>query len=118
MRHHVTVLRSLYELHILVWMASYFLVERTKGPAWDHSRGLREQLDWNVHAAFMDELAADGFIVLGGPAGNGDKMSFVFLVAADGEAEVRARLARDPWPDDRLRISDIRPWTILLGSVQ
>jgi hypothetical protein len=28
---------------------------------------------WTEHAAFMDALAYDGFVVLGGPVGNGAK---------------------------------------------
>ena len=33
------------------------------GPHWDHSRGIRQQQQWTEHAAFMDELVADGFIL-------------------------------------------------------
>jgi hypothetical protein len=32
-------------------VADYYLVERAKGPAWDHSRGTREQAGWDEHAA-------------------------------------------------------------------
>jgi hypothetical protein len=53
-------------------VADYYLVERAKGPAWDHSRERREQAGWDEHAAFMDALADEGFVVLGGPIGDGD----------------------------------------------
>ena len=39
---------------------------------WDHSRARREQAGWSEHAAFMDALAEEGFVVLGGPIGEGD----------------------------------------------
>jgi hypothetical protein len=47
----------------------------------------------------MDTLAAEGFVVLGGPlAGTEDEQLRVLLVVkANGEAEVHARLAEDPW---------------------
>lgn len=53
-------------------MADYHLIEQAKGPGWDHSRGRREQPGWSEHAAFMDALAEEGFVVLGGPIGEGD----------------------------------------------
>jgi hypothetical protein len=97
-------------------VADYYLVERAKGPAWDHSRGTREQSGWDEHAAFMDALAEDGFVVLGGPIGEGDGENVLLVVDADGEAIVRARLAEDPWPENRLRIESVRPWSVLLRA--
>jgi uncharacterized protein len=97
-------------------VADYYLVERAKGPAWDHTRGRREQAGWDEHAAFMDALAGEGFVVLGGPIGEGDGENVLLVVAADGEATIRARLAEDPWPDELLRIESIRPWSVLLRA--
>jgi hypothetical protein len=98
-------------------MPDYFLVERGKGPRWDRSRGRREQQGWAEHAAFMDRLVEEGFIVLGGPIGEGDTGENTLLVVdADDEATVRARLGEDPWPDDVLTIESIRPWTVWLRA--
>ena len=36
-------------------------------PTWDPSRPLEQQPDGPANAAFMDRLAEDGFIILGGP---------------------------------------------------
>src|SRR5947208_6466429 len=47
-------------------MAEYFLVMEVPGPAWDHSRPRREQDGWDEHATFIDGLAKQGVIVLGG----------------------------------------------------
>jgi uncharacterized protein YciI len=97
-------------------MAGYFLVDRAKGPAWDHSRPRREQPGWDEHAAFMDALAEEGFVVLGGPVGEGDGDNALLVVHAENEAEVRARLADDPWSEEVLRTESIRPWAVLLRS--
>ncbi|PZS34964.1 MAG: hypothetical protein DLM59_03780 [Pseudonocardiales bacterium] len=44
-----------------------FALTLVHGPGWDMSLGIREQLAWAEHAAFMDGLVADGFILFGGP---------------------------------------------------
>ena len=95
-------------------MADYYLVEEAKGPAWDHSRRRREQAGWDEHAAFMDALVEDGFVVLGGPIGEGDGDNTLLVVAADGEPAVRGRLSKDPWAEDLLTIKSIRPWSVWL----
>ena len=95
-------------------MADYLLVERGKGPAWDHARGRREQDGWSEHAEFMDTLAEEGFIVLGGPIGDGENT--LLVIDADDESAVRARLAEDPWPEELLTIESIRPWTVWLRA--
>jgi uncharacterized protein YciI len=98
-------------------VADYFLVERAKGPAWDHSLSRREQAGWDEHAAFMDTLAEEGFVVLGGPIGEGDGENALLVVDADDEATIRARLAQDPWPEDLLTIESIRPWSVWVRAV-
>lgn len=97
-------------------MADYFLVERAKGPAWDHSKPRREQAGWDAHAGFMDALAEAGFVVLGGPIGEGDGDNALLVIDADNEAEIRARLAEDPWTDDMLPIESVRPWSIWIRA--
>jgi uncharacterized protein YciI len=99
-------------------MADYFLVERAKGPAWDHSRRRREQDGWPEHAAFMDALSEQGFIVLGGPIGEGDGENALLVVDAPDEAAVRARLVEDPWGEDMLATESIRPWSVFLGAAR
>jgi uncharacterized protein YciI len=74
----------------------------------------REQHGWDEHAAFMDKLVDDGFVVLGGPVGEGDGHYALLVVEADSEDEVRARLADDPWGEDMLATESIEPWTIFL----
>ena len=84
------------------------------GPEWAPSRSLEAQSGWEAHAAFMDGLVADGFIVLGGPLA--DEVRVVHAVEAESEDAVRATLARDPWSETHLRIAAIEPWTIRLDA--
>lgn len=95
-------------------MADYYLVTRAKGPAWDHARRRREQVGWDEHAAFMDALAAEGVVVIGGPVGEGDGDDTLLVVDLPSEAAVRQRLAIDPWAESVLLIKSIRPWSVWL----
>jgi uncharacterized protein YciI len=94
-----------------------FAVTMENGPAWDESRGRREQRGWDEHAAFMDGLVADGFLVLGGPLGDVEGKRTLHAIEAADEQEIRSRFADDPWaPIGLLRIVDIEPWTIWLDG--
>jgi uncharacterized protein YciI len=92
-----------------------FAVRLVHGPGWDSSRRIRDQDDWDEHAAFMDGLVDDGFIILGGPVGDGEQT--LHVVQAADEDQVRARLARDPWASaGLLRIGTIERWALWLDS--
>jgi uncharacterized protein YciI len=97
-------------------VADYYLVERAKGPAWDHSRGRREQAGWDEHAAFMDALTDEGVVILGGPIGEGDGENTLAVVDVDSEATIRGRLADDPWGEDMLTIVRVEPWSVWLRA--
>ena len=92
-------------------MSTFVVLEERFG-AWDWSRDLRDQDGFADHAAVMDALVDDGFIVLGGPVG--ERKHVLLIVDADDSADVHARLAVDPWIGERLRVTCIEPWTILL----
>jgi uncharacterized protein len=92
----------------------WFLVRETSGPAWDHARPRREQDGWDEHAAFMDGLVANGFVVLGGPVGDPDTGDPLLVVEADDEAAVHAGLADDPWLGTVLAIRSVEPWSVWL----
>ncbi len=92
-----------------------FVLTMINGPEYDRSRPRREQRGWDEHAAFMDGLLAEGFVVLGGPIGDGEKGMLV--VEAADEEEVRRRLGPDPWaPTGVLVIGSTQPWTAWLDS--
>ena len=91
-----------------------FVLIRERGPSWDHARGLREQDAWDEHAAFMEALADEGFIFLGGPLGD-DRVMHV--VVAESEQQVLERLAGDRWePMGLLRNVSVERWHVLLGN--
>jgi len=95
-------------------MAVFLVMLHRSGPHWDASKPLEEQSGWDEHAAFMDGLVDDGFIVLGGPLADEHRVAHV--VEADSEDAVRATLARDPWSDTHLVAAAIEPWTLWLDS--
>ena len=92
-----------------------FAVTLVHGPGWDSSRPIRGQDGWDEHAAFMDGLVDDGFLIVGGPLGNGERT--LHLVQASGEDEIRARLAEDPWASaGLLGVGAIEPWALWLDG--
>jgi len=90
----------------------FLVVLRRSGPDYDHSKPLEEQSGWLEHAAFMDGLVDDGFIVLGGVLG--DELRTAHAVEAASEDEIRETLARDPWSGSHLVVDSIDAWTIRL----
>ena len=95
-------------------MPMFLVTVVRSGPEWDRSQPLEGQSGWDEHAAFMDALVDDGFIVLGGPLG--DEVRVAHAVEAESEEAIRARLARDPWSESHLVIDSIDPWTIRLDG--
>jgi uncharacterized protein YciI len=92
-----------------------FVVVRVPGAAWDHTRPMREQDGWADHARFMDDLAASGFIVLGGPLGDGERR-FMHVCDAESDAAARSRFDTDPWTPDLLEIETVERWAVLLRA--
>ena len=99
-------------------MPRLFVLENARGPAYDPSRGRREQPGWDEHAAFMDRLVEDGVVVIGGPVGDVDEgESTLLVVGAEDEAAVREAFAADPWHESVLRLARVEPWTLWLGEL-
>jgi len=98
-------------------MQKLLVVIRTRGPAWQDSLPLESQADWALHASFMNSLAKEGFVILGGPLeGTSDVLLVVRATTPD---DARSRLAEDPWAGNGLlRITRIAPWTLRLGSLE
>jgi uncharacterized protein YciI len=94
---------------------AYFLCTLLHGPAWDDSRGIRQQDGWQPHADFMDRLVEEGFIVVGGPVGAGDYTAH--LIESSDRSAVRARLAEDPWArDGHLVVGVLETWRLWLDG--
>lgn len=98
-------------------MQNLFAVIRRRGPAWQDSESMESQADWTSHASFMNALAERGFVILGGPLE--DTPDVLLVVRAKSPDEIRSRLRDDPWTaKDLLRIEQITPWTLRLGSLE
>jgi uncharacterized protein YciI len=97
---------------------SYFAVVREAGPAW-RPGGIAGQSAVDEHTAFMSALAADRFVLFGGPLAGTEsgRVRVLLLVDADSEAQVHERLADDPWVhQDQLVTASVEPWRIFVGE--
>ena len=93
-------------------MARY-VVRLQRGGPWDFARDMRDQVDWDDHARFMDRLVETGFVVLGGPL-EGER-EVLLIVEAESSDAVRQRLAEDPWaPSRMLSPASVERWTVVL----
>ena len=98
---------------------SYFAVTREAGPCWAEG-GITGQPALDDHAAFMNGLADDGFVLCAGPLGGSEhgRLRALLIVDAADEAEIHDRLADDPWArTERLRTVTIEPWTVFVGGL-
>jgi uncharacterized protein YciI len=96
-------------------MKSTFVVISSAGPSRDFSKGTREQPFWDEHAAFIDKLVADGFILMGGPLV--DEGGSLLIVNADDENEVREKLKNDPWREHGiLKLESVKRWQIFIDA--
>jgi len=95
-------------------MPMFHVVVSRSGPEWLRGRPLEEQTGWDEHASFMDALVEEGFIVLGGPLADEERV--VHAIDASSEDEIRARLARDPWSGSHLVVDVVEEWTIRLDG--
>ena len=97
---------------------SLFAVNREAGPAWMDGTDAFNQPGASDHAAFMNGLAEEGFILAAGPlAGTESGRIRVLLIAdANNETEIVQRLANDPWElTERMTTTTIEPWTLFVG---
>lgn len=95
-------------------MAQTFVVTSNAGRDRNLTKGSREQAYWDEHAAFIDGLVADGFIMLGGPFDDGGAM---LIVRAESESEARAKLDGDPWyAHNILELLSVKRWEIFIDE--
>jgi uncharacterized protein YciI len=95
-----------------------FVVISEQGPHWDPARAMREQEGWGDHARFMNQVADERIVVLGGPLRHPDRHRALLVVRGSDEATLRARLAADPWMvSGVLQIVAFYSWEILLGEL-
>lgn len=92
-----------------------FVAINAAGPKRDRSKGAREQPFWHEHAEFIDRLVEAGWISMGGPLV--DEGGSLLIVHAHDEAEVREKLAGDPWHvKGILVLESVKRWEIFIDE--
>lgn len=98
-------------------MQNIFLMLSVAGPHRDLSKDSREQLFWDEHAAHIDRLVEEGFIMMGGPLV--DEGGALLIVKAEDENEARERTKHDPWYEQGiLKLVSVKRWQIFIDQRQ
>jgi uncharacterized protein YciI len=96
-----------------VSLKNTFVTTSLAGPNGDRSQGARQQPLWDEHAAFIDQLVAEGFVLMGGPLVDED--GAMLIVNARDENEVREKLKDDPWMKyGVLKLESVKRWQIFV----
>jgi uncharacterized protein YciI len=98
-------------------MKNTFVAISSVGPNRDRSKGTREQPFWDEHAAFIDQLVDEGFILMGGPlvGRDGRPEGALLIVNAQDENEAKEKLKNDPWFERGiLKLESIKRWEIFI----
>jgi uncharacterized protein YciI len=94
-------------------MRNTFVTTCSAGPNRHLSKSTREQPLWDEHAAFIDQLVAEDFILMGGPLV--DEAGAMLIVNAADENEVREKLKNDPWMKHGvLKLESVKRWQIFI----
>src|ERR1700740_2753825 len=96
-------------------MKNAFIVISSAGPNRDFSKGTREQPFWDEHAAFIDHLVEQGFILMDGPLE--DEGGSLLILNVKDEKEAREKLKKDPWLHHGiLKQQSIKRWQIFIDE--
>ncbi len=71
------------------------------------------------HAAFIDQVVEDGFILMGGPLVDRDGLpqGALLIVNAQDENEVTQKLKNDPWfQRGVLKLESVKRWQIFIDE--
>lgn len=91
------------------------IVRFRAGPTWDGGPP-QEQPDWDAHEAFVDQLVANGTIVMGGPFS--DCTGAMLLLEGVSPEEARRIVDHDPFVKNEVFVlDDIREWTIFVDRL-
>jgi uncharacterized protein YciI len=96
-------------------MKNTFIAISSAGPNRDQSKCTREQPFWDEHAAFINQLVDEGFILMGGPLV--DESGALLIFNAKDENEVREKLKNDPWFEHGiLKLESVKRWEIFIDK--
>ncbi len=100
-------------------MKNTFIAISSAGPKADRSKITRQQPFWDEHAAFIDQLVDDGFIIMGGPLVDERELPHgaLSIVNAQDENDVREKLKNDPWFEKGiLKLKSVTRWQIFIDA--
>jgi len=100
-------------------MKNTFIAISSAGPKADPSKVTRQQPFWDEHVAFIDQLVAEGFIMMGGPFVNEAEIPHgaLFILNTEDENEVRNKLKNDPWFEKGiLKLESVSRWQIFIDA--
>ena len=96
-------------------MKNAYVAISSAGPKRDSFKSTREQPLWDEHAAFIDQIVAEGFILMGGPLA--DEGGAMLIVNAEHENEAREKLKNDPWFERGiLKLESVKRWQIFIDE--
>ena len=98
---------------------SLYAITREAGPGWTDGKGAFDQPAVNDHAAFMNALADEGFVLFAGPLDGTeqDRIRVLLIAEAASETDIHQRLSDDPWArTDRVVTTKVEPWNLLVGA--
>ncbi len=98
------------------WGMARFVVRVERGGPWEWSLDMRKQAGWDDHAAFMDRLVDEGFILLAGPLEGGRDVLWI-VEAESGWRYPRADDRRPLGSNGMLRPIRIERWTVVLDGL-
>jgi uncharacterized protein YciI len=91
------------------------IVRYGAGPAWGEGPP-EDQLDWDAHADFVDDLIARGTFVMGGPFR--DNSGAVVLLEGVDADQARRILSEDPFVKNGVFVfDDVRDWTVYVDEL-
>jgi uncharacterized protein YciI len=96
-------------------MTKRLMVRFRAGPSWTVGT-VREQLEWDAHADFVDALIERGTFVMGGPfSDNSGSMS---LLEGVDEDEARRLVEEDPFMKNGVFVlEEIREWDVFVDEL-
>lgn len=98
---------------------SLYASTREAGPGWTDGKGAFDQPGASDHAAFMNTLADEGFVLFAGPLAGSEqgRIRVLLIVDAPSETAIHRLLADDPWARTPLLVTtSTEPWNLLVGA--
>ena len=96
-------------------MKRTFILLFDPGPNWDDTKEIEEQQCWDEHVNFVNDLYAQGKVVITGPIVDYDRI--VIIYEAINESEIRITFKDDPFlKTGILFLESVMEWKIRLDQ--